>query len=79
MFFIAYVKFLISKRPFSEGTDFNQYTLSTETLLFYPKDIDFLTPDKIKRDKWREDALKDERKNSHNYYILKEDLLRELL
>lgn len=40
------------------------------------KDIDFLTPDKIKRDKWREDALKDERKHSQNYYILKEDLLK---
>ena len=41
------------------------------------KDIDFLTQDKLKRDRWREDALKKERKLSHKYNILKEDLLKK--
>ena len=38
--------------------------------------IDLLTPDDIRRENWRKDALEDERNFSKTYLIRKEDLLK---
>ena len=38
--------------------------------------LDLLTPDDIRRENWRKDALEDERNFSKIYLIRKEDLLK---